>query len=144
MSYIPDFDSLFTLSDKTAIVTGGSRGIGLHAATGLLLAGVSTLIITSRKADACDAAVKSLYSVLPKGRDAKILAIPSDLSKPQEVKRFVEEVKKVTDKVHILIANAGATWGEKLETFVLSQILRCWKLTNGIDTRMRSSQRLWI
>jgi len=115
MSSIPNFDSLFKLDGKTAVVTGGSRGIGLHAATGLLLAGCSTLIITSRKADACDAAVKSLYSVLPAGRKAKILAIPSDLSKPTEVERFVKEIAKVTDKVHILIANAGATWGAKLE-----------------------------
>ncbi|KAI5818530.1 hypothetical protein BZA77DRAFT_261295 [Pyronema omphalodes] len=108
MSEINDFSSLFSLSGKTAVVTGGSRGLGLHASTGLLHAGVSTLIITSRKADACAEAVSSLQKLFPR---ATISAIPADLSKPSEVKRFVEEIGKQVKKVDILIANAGATWG---------------------------------
>lgn len=79
MSQFEDFGSIFAVPNKTAVVTGGSRGLGLHAATGLLLAGASTVIITSRKADACDAAVKALKTVKP---SATVVAIPADLSKP--------------------------------------------------------------
>lgn len=109
MSEINDYSNLFSLKGKTAVVTGGSRGLGLHAATGLLLAGCTTVIITSRKADACDKAVESLKALHPK---ANISAIPADLSKPSEVERFAKEVSAATNgKVDILIANAGASWG---------------------------------
>ncbi|RPB06187.1 NAD(P)-binding protein [Choiromyces venosus 120613-1] len=114
MSQIQDYPTLFSLAGKTAVVTGGSRGLGLHAATGLLLAGCTKIIITSRKASACADAVKSLQSISTK---ATILSLPADLSKPAEVERFVRELGAVTDgKVDILIANAGATWGEAFDT----------------------------
>lgn len=114
MSDIKNFTNLFSLKGKTAVITGGSRGLGLHAATGLLLAGCTTVIITSRKADACDQAVKALKALQPK---ASISAIPADLSKPSEVERFVKELSAVTNgKVDILIANAGATWGAPFDT----------------------------
>lgn len=104
---------MFSLAGKIAVVTGGSRGIGLHAATGLLHAGVSTLIITSRKADACAEAVAALQKLFPR---ADVSAIPADLSKPAEVTRFVAEVSKKVKSVHILIANAGASWGAPVDT----------------------------
>lgn len=114
MSEINDYPNLFSLKGKTAVVTGGSRGLGLHAATGLLLAGCTTLIITSRKVDACDQAVQSLKALHPK---ANISAIPADLSKPSEVERFAKAVSAATGgKVDILIANAGATWGAPFDT----------------------------
>lgn len=114
MSQIQDYPTLFSLAGKTAVVTGGSRGLGLHAATGLILAGCTKLIITSRKASACADAVRSLQALSTK---ATILSLPADLSKPSEVERFVKELTAVTDgKVDILIANAGATWGEAFDT----------------------------
>jgi len=107
--------SLFRLDGKTAVVTGGSRGLGLYAAEGLLDAGVTTLIITSRKADACDAAIAELKTKYPK---ARYLSIPADLSKPSEVTRFTSEIRAAgINAVHILIANAGATWGAPFEKF---------------------------
>lgn len=114
MSEIKGYSNLFSLKGKTAVVTGGSRGLGLHAATGLLLAGCTTVIITSRKADACDQAVQSLKALHPR---ANISAIPADLSKPSEVERFAKEVSAATNgKVDILIANAGASWGAPFDT----------------------------
>lgn len=114
MSEIHGYSNLFSLKGKTAVVTGGSRGLGLHAATGLLLAGCTTVIITSRKVDACDQAVQSLKALHPK---ANIFAIPADLSKPSEVERLAKEVSAATDgKIDILIANAGATWGAPFDS----------------------------
>lgn len=81
----------------------------------LLCAGVDRIIITSRKSQACNEAVAYLEKQRP---GAQILAIPADLSKPSEVERFVSEVSKIVgdEGVGILIANAGATWGEAFET----------------------------
>ncbi|TGZ81902.1 NAD(P)-binding protein [Ascodesmis nigricans] len=107
--------SAFRLDGKTAIITGGSRGLGLYAAEGLLDAGVTTVIITSRKAAACDEAVTFLKGKFPK---ANIFAIPADLSKASEVTRFIAGVKAAgISKVHICLANAGATWGAPFDTF---------------------------
>ncbi|KAK4575108.1 hypothetical protein LTR86_000960 [Recurvomyces mirabilis] len=103
-----DFKSLFSLNGKVAVVTGGSRGLGLHAASGLLQAGCSKVFITSRKAKACEEACEALNALPCNG---KAISIPADLAKPGEVERLVKEVEKYTDKVDILFANAGATWG---------------------------------
>ncbi|KAF2769425.1 gluconate 5-dehydrogenase [Teratosphaeria nubilosa] len=106
---LKDFGGLFRLDGKVAVVTGGSRGLGLHAASGLLQAGCSTVFITSRKAKACTEAVDAL-NALPniKGR---AISVPADLAKPGEVERLVKEVEKHTEHVDVLLANAGATWG---------------------------------
>ena len=101
---------LFDLSGKTAVVTGGSRGIGLMIARGLLQAG-ARVYISSRKADACAAAERELT---PYG---KIVAIPADLSAEAECLRLAEEVGQREPALHVLVNNAGATWGAPLEEF---------------------------
>jgi NAD(P)-dependent dehydrogenase (short-subunit alcohol dehydrogenase family) len=101
---------LFDLSGKTAVVTGGSRGIGLMIARGLLEAG-ARVYISSRKADACAAAERELT---PYG---KIVAIPADLSAEAECLRLAEEVGQREPALHVLVNNAGATWGAPLEEF---------------------------
>ncbi|TKA69080.1 hypothetical protein B0A55_08141 [Friedmanniomyces simplex] len=105
---LKDFPSLFSLTGKIAVVTGGSRGLGLHAASGLLQAGCAQIFITSRKAKACEEACEALNALGCKG---KAISIPADLAKASEVERLAREVEKYTDKVDILFANAGATWG---------------------------------
>ncbi|GIZ37025.1 hypothetical protein CKM354_000048800 [Cercospora kikuchii] len=109
-----DFKNLFSLQGKVAVVTGGSRGLGLHAASGLAQAGCSKIFITSRKAKACEEACAAL-NALP-NTQCKAISIPADIAKPGEVERLVKEVEKHTDKVDILFANAGATWGEEFDT----------------------------
>ncbi|KAK6516070.1 hypothetical protein TWF506_005983 [Arthrobotrys conoides] len=109
MSAISPISALFSTAGKIAVVTGGSRGLGLHAATGLLLSGCSKVYITSRKASACEEAVKALNAI--KGIQGKAISVPADISKPEEITRFVKELEKDTDHVDILVANAGATWG---------------------------------
>jgi len=107
-----DFKNIFSLNGKVAVVTGGSRGLGLHAASGLLQAGCSKIFITSRKAKACTEACDALNSLSKKhGLSGQAISIPADIAKPEEVVRLVKEVEKHTDHVDILLANAGATWG---------------------------------
>ena len=104
---------LFDLSGKTALVTGGTRGIGMMMARGLLQAG-ARVYISSRKADACEAAVKELQEY------GAVEAIPADLSTEEECLRLAAELRSRTQGLHILINNAGATWGAPLEEFPAS------------------------
>ena len=101
------FPALFDLTGKRAVVTGGTRGIGMMIACGLLDAGAS-VVISSRKADAVDAAVEELR---PHG---DVSGIPADLSREDEAVRLAAEVG---GPLHVLVNNAGATWGEAIETF---------------------------
>lgn len=101
---------LFDLTGKQAVVTGGTRGIGLMIARGLLEAGASVLV-SSRKADAVEAAVQELSA------HGQVRGVPADLSREDEALRLASEV---SGPLHILVNNAGATWGEPLETFPAS------------------------
>src|SRR5581483_8656573 len=104
---------LFDLSGKTAVVTGGSRGIGLMMARGLLSAGAK-VYISSRKPDACAAAVEELSAEGP------VTAIPADLSTEEECWRLAAEVGRQEQALHVLVNNAGATWGAPLAEFPAS------------------------
>lgn len=104
--------NLFDLTGKTAVVTGGTRGIGLMMARGLLDAGVTRLYISSRKADAVSAAVAELSRA-----GATVVGIPADLTSVAECRRLADEVGAAADRVHVLVNNAGATWGEPFESF---------------------------
>ena len=112
---LPDFKSIFDLDGKVAVVTGGSRGLGLQAASGLLRAGCSKVYITSRKAKACEEACAALNAIPTKRPGAQAISIPADISKVEEIERLVAEVRKTTDHVDILFANAGATWGSTFD-----------------------------
>lgn len=102
--------SLFDLAGKVAVVTGGTRGIGLMIATGFVKAGVKTYV-TSRKADACAAAAKTLSDF------GECIAHPSDLSSVEGVEAFASWIQSHEKKVDVLVNNAGATWGEPMEEF---------------------------
>lgn len=101
---------LFDVSGKTAVVTGGSRGIGEMIAQGLVDNGVH-VIITARKAEACDATAAELNC---RGRCS---SVPGDLSTGEGIADFVHRVNEITDGVDILVNNAGATWGAPIEEF---------------------------
>jgi NAD(P)-dependent dehydrogenase (short-subunit alcohol dehydrogenase family) len=102
---------LFDLTGKVAVVTGGTRGIGLMMARGLLDAG-ARVYVSSRKAEAGDAAVAELSRP---GR--RVVSIPADVSREEECVRLAAAVAEREDELHILVNNAGATWGEPLQTF---------------------------
>ncbi|MCX7619425.1 MAG: SDR family oxidoreductase [Acidimicrobiales bacterium] len=103
-------DELFSVAGKTAVVTGGSRGIGLMIARGLVQAGVK-VYISSRKADVCAEVAAELSEI------GECVAIAADLSLHDECKRLATEVTEREGQVHILVNNAGATWGAPLAEF---------------------------
>jgi NAD(P)-dependent dehydrogenase (short-subunit alcohol dehydrogenase family) len=105
--------NLFDLTGKVAVVTGGTRGIGLMIARGLLQAGAS-VYVSSRKPEAGEAAVRELS---PHGR---VVSIPADLSREDECLRLAAEIAGREARVHILVNNAGATWGAPLAEFPAS------------------------
>ncbi|KAL6242219.1 hypothetical protein RBB50_010767 [Rhinocladiella similis] len=118
MSRLNDFGNLFRLDGKVAVITGGSRGIGLHTATAFLQAGAQRVILVARKVEGPQgllSALEALHTVVPDARD-RVSIIACDLSKFSEVQRLAKEIEAITSKVHILVANAGATWGGPLET----------------------------
>ncbi|KAF4944392.1 hypothetical protein FGADI_12728 [Fusarium gaditjirri] len=113
---LEDFPSLFSLKGKVAVITGGSRGLGLHAASAFLQAGASKVFISSRKAAACEEACKALNALPNLAPGAVAISAPADSSKFEGVESLLAQVKKHTDRVDILLANAGATWGEQFDT----------------------------
>lgn len=113
---LEDFPSLFSLKGKVAVITGGSRGLGLHAASAFLQAGASKVFISSRKASACEEAVRALNALPNRAPGAVAISAPADSATVEGVESLVAQVKKHTDRVDILFANAGATWGESFDT----------------------------
>jgi NAD(P)-dependent dehydrogenase (short-subunit alcohol dehydrogenase family) len=101
---------LFSIAGRTALVTGGSRGIGLMIARGYVEAGAK-VYISSRKADVCDRVAAELSEV------GECIALPADLSSEAECRRLAEAVAEREPSLDILVNNAGATWGAPLEEF---------------------------
>ncbi len=101
---------LFDLTGKVAVVTGGTRGIGLMIARGLLDAG-ARVYISSRKEAAGEDAVRELS---PHG---DVVSIPADVSTEGQCKHLAALVGERESAVHVLVNNAGATWGAPLQEY---------------------------
>ncbi|KAK7747157.1 hypothetical protein SLS62_009099 [Diatrype stigma] len=112
-----DFPSLFSLKGKVAVVTGGSRGLGLNAASAFLQAGCSLVFISSRKASACDAAAAQLNALPGLQPGARAVSAPADTSTVAGIEALVAAVAAQTAHVDILFANAGATWGAPFDAY---------------------------
>jgi NAD(P)-dependent dehydrogenase (short-subunit alcohol dehydrogenase family) len=111
MSELSGFERMFSLDGKVALVTGGSRGLGLHTATAFLKAGAKKVYICARKREGeqgIDQAVDKLNRLGCKGT---AVGIPANVAEEKGIKQLVEEVKRSESKLDILVANAGATWG---------------------------------
>jgi NAD(P)-dependent dehydrogenase (short-subunit alcohol dehydrogenase family) len=101
---------LFSIQGKTAVVTGGSRGIGLMIADAFVEAG-ARVYISSRKAEICDRVATDL------SRKGECISVPADLSTGEGIRRLAEAVGEREDKLEILINNAGAAWGAPIEEY---------------------------
>jgi len=102
--------NLFSLEGKTALVTGGSRGIGAMIAEGFVANGVRTYI-TARKAEACDQTAERLSAL------GECISLPGDLSTLEGVEQLAGELKARETSLDILVNNAGASWGQPLEEY---------------------------
>jgi gluconate 5-dehydrogenase len=105
---------LFSLEGRTALVTGGSRGLGLQVAEVLGDAG-ARLLLTSRKADDLTEAAAHLQR-----RGIRADWIAADSSKPEEISKVCDRALAAFGQVDILVNNAGATWGAPAEEHPLA------------------------
>lgn len=103
-----DTSKLFSLEGRTALVTGGSRGIGKMIAAGFIAQGAK-VYISSRKADACDETAAEL--------GPNCIALPQDISTVDGTKNLAARYAEVEDRLDILVNNAGAAWGVPFEEF---------------------------
>jgi NAD(P)-dependent dehydrogenase (short-subunit alcohol dehydrogenase family) len=117
-------NELFSVEGKVAVVTGGSRGIGRMIAEGYVRAG-ARVYITARKAEACEQAARDL------SEHGTCIALPADLSSESECNRFAAEVAEREDRLHILVNNAGATWGAPIEEYPDS----AWDKVLGVNVK---------
>ncbi len=101
---------LFSIAGKVALVTGGSRGIGLMIAQGYVANGAK-VYISSRKAEACNAAAAELSKV------GTCISIPADLSTSEGRSALVDALGQQEDSLDILVNNAGATWGASFDSY---------------------------
>ncbi|MCU0773636.1 MAG: SDR family oxidoreductase [Ideonella sp.] len=116
---------LFDLTGKTALVTGGSRGLGLQIAEALGEAGAKVML-TARKAPELEEAAAHLQSL---GIDTRWIA--ADASLPQDIERVVRETLSRQGEIDILVNNAGATWGAPAE----DHPLEAWDKVMNLNIR---------
>ncbi|KAF4907643.1 Lactose permease [Colletotrichum viniferum] len=109
---LDDFQNIFSLKGKVAVVSGGSRGSGLHSKrlSSFLQAGCSRVYTVARSEGPLNDAAKALNALANKGPDAQAIAIVADISSQAGCTQMAAEISKTTDYVDILVANAGATF----------------------------------
>lgn len=103
-------NDLFSLKGRTALITGGSRGIGRMIAAGFLAQG-ARVYISARKAEACDRAAAELASLGP------CVSLPADVSSVEGARALAAAYASREDSLDILVNNAGAAWGAPFDEF---------------------------
>ncbi|NNL68048.1 MAG: SDR family oxidoreductase [Myxococcales bacterium] len=101
---------LFSVEGKVALVTGGTRGIGLMMARGLVEFGAK-VYVASRKAEACEAAAKEL------SRYGTCIGIPASLGSDEGCRALAAEIAEREPALHVLVNNAGANWGAPIDEY---------------------------
>ena len=103
-------NDLFSLTGRTALITGGSRGIGRMIAEGFLAQGAK-VYISARKAAACDQTAAELSKLGP------CVSLPGDVSTVEGAHALVAAYSKHESQLDILVNNAGAAWGAPFDAF---------------------------
>ena len=103
--------NLFSLAGRTALVTGGSRGIGKMIATGFIEYGAK-VYISARKADECNATAAELSAA-----GGACISLPQDISTVAGCRALADEIKRREPHLDILVNNAGAAWAEPFDEF---------------------------
>ena len=101
---------LFSIAGKVALVTGGSSGIGLMIARGLVANGAK-VYIASRKAEVCEEVAAEL------SKEGTCIALPANLATEEECRRLAGELAAREPALHVLVNNAGANWGAPLAEY---------------------------
>lgn len=102
---------LFDMTGKTALITGGSRGLGLQMAEALGEMG-ARLVLTARKPDELAHAREHLVQ-----QGIEVQVVPADLSRPEQIPGLVDQVLAHHGRIDILLNNAGASWGAAAEDY---------------------------
>ena len=105
-----DTSTLFSLEGRTALITGGSRGIGRMVAEGFIAQG-ARVYISARKAEACDKAAAELSEF------GTCVSLPADVSSVDGINELVQRYRSHESSLDILVNNAGAAWGAPFDEF---------------------------
>jgi NAD(P)-dependent dehydrogenase (short-subunit alcohol dehydrogenase family) len=118
-------DPLFSVAGKVVLITGGAQGLGRMIAEGFVRRGAQ-VFITSRKADIVEAAAAEMSA------HGACEGIAADLSTTEATEELARTIAARTDKLHVLINNAGKTWGAKLESFPA----KAWATVMAVNVQM--------
>ncbi|KAH6845026.1 hypothetical protein B0I37DRAFT_392321 [Chaetomium sp. MPI-CAGE-AT-0009] len=115
-----DIQSLFSVKDKVVLVTGGAKGVGRMISEAFVRNG-ARVYIASRDAAACEAACAELNAPSPSSstsnQQGTAIALPADLSSLAECERLAAELARREPRLHVLVNNSGATWGEAYDSY---------------------------
>ena len=115
-------NDLFSVAGRTALVTGGATGLGRVCAEALL-AGGARVLIASRKGEACEAVARELSAIGPCEGFAGTVATEAGVA------ALAAEVRARASALHILVNNAGVSWGEPFETYPW----KAWERVMGVN-----------
>jgi gluconate 5-dehydrogenase len=132
---------LLDLRGRTALVTGGGRGIGRHLALGLAEAGADVLV-ASRRLSACEEVVAAI-----EGLGRRACARAADLARPEEVDALAEWAIAQAGRLHVLVNDAGVIWGAPTLEFPLDgwdrvfgvNVRALWQLSQRVARHMRDA-----
>jgi gluconate 5-dehydrogenase len=130
---------LFDLTGRTALVTGGGRGIGRHIALGFAEAGAD-VIVASRKRASCEETVREIEA-----RGRRGVALEVDLAREEQVASLAQRAIELAGRLHILVNNAGVVWGAPTLEYPLAgwdkvfavNVRALWQLSQLVARHMK-------